>query len=255
MHRSLDPGTAGPLVIAHRGASSEHPENTLASFAAAADSGADLVELDARLTADGAVVVLHDPDLERTTDLSGPVHEMTLEGVRRADASGGRGERVPTLEEVAALLAGTGCGIDVEIKNLPGEPGYRPGGGELVSAVAEALRGFPGPALITSFDPATLRAARATAPDLPTGLLTLAAEGAVALAAEEGHRWLLPHASIVDREGEALLAAAAERGVAVGTWTVDEEGDLERLFRLGVAAVATNRPALGVAVRDRVAGA
>jgi glycerophosphoryl diester phosphodiesterase len=81
MRRSLEPDPPRPLVIAHRGASADHPENTLTAFAAAAEAGADLVELDARITADGAVVVLHDVDLDRTTDARGAIHAMSLEGV------------------------------------------------------------------------------------------------------------------------------------------------------------------------------
>lgn len=243
-------------MIAHRGASADHPENTLAAFAAAVDAGADLVELDARLTADGVVVVLHDADLSRTTDLEGPVHERTLSEVKRADASQGAGERqeVPTLLEVLELLVGTETGVDVEIKNLPGEPAYELGGGAIVEAVVACLRGFPDPTIVTCFDPFTLRSVRAAAPRLPTGLLTLATEGvqaALELTLDEGHAWLLPHAGTLDRQGDDLLAAARERGVSVGTWTVDDEAVIERLFRRGLAAVATNRPAAGVAARNR----
>ncbi|HEX6207800.1 MAG TPA: glycerophosphodiester phosphodiesterase family protein [Actinomycetota bacterium] len=244
-----------PLVIAHRGASADHPENTLTAFAAAAEAGADLVELDARLTADGAVVVLHDAELERTTDARGLVHRMRLAEVKQADASGGRAprEEIPTLREVLELLEGTGTGVDVEIKNLPGEPSYRPGGEEIVEAVAEALKGFPGAALITSFDAPTLRSAMEAAPDVPTGLLALPGDELIALdlADEDGHRWLLPYAGIFDHDGDDLLDAAARRGIEVGTWTVDDEGRMERLFARGLAAVATNRPALAVAARRR----
>lgn len=259
MRRSLEPDPLRPLVIAHRGASADHPENTLTAFAAAAEAGADLVELDARITADGAVVVLHDVDLDRTTDARGAIHAMSLEEVKRADASGGRGSRqeVPTLSEVLELLAGTDTGVDVEIKNLPGEPSFEPGGARIVGAVLEALEGFPGAAVITSFDPSSLRTARRLAPEVATGLLTLGAEGpeaALDLAVDEGHPWLLPHVFALDRGGDDLLRAARERAIAVGTWTVDDEAAIERLFARGVAAVATNHPAIGVAARDRMAG-
>ena len=247
-----------PLVIAHRGASADHPENTLTAFAAAAEAGADLVELDARLTADGAVVVLHDAELERTTDARGLVHEVRLAQVKEADASGGRGprEEVPTLGEVFELLEGTGTGVDVEIKNLPGEPSYRPGGDEIVEAVTGALEGFPGAGLITSFDAPTLRTAVEAAPEVPTGLLVLPGGELLGLdlAHEDGHRWLLPHAGVFDHGGDDLLDAAARLGIEVGTWTVDDEGQMERLFARGLAAVATNRPALAVAARVRALG-
>src|SRR5262245_49141024 len=86
-----------PAVVAHRGSSATHPENTLDAFRAAVLAGADYVELDARLTADGVPVVLHDADVSRTTDGSGLVHELTLSQVESLDASGGTAgpQRVP----------------------------------------------------------------------------------------------------------------------------------------------------------------
>ncbi|HEV2907291.1 MAG TPA: glycerophosphodiester phosphodiesterase family protein, partial [Actinomycetota bacterium] len=77
--------------MAHRGASVDAPENTLAAFEAAAAAGADLIEMDVRLTADDVAVVLHDADVGATTDGVGPVHTLTLREVKRLDASGGRG--------------------------------------------------------------------------------------------------------------------------------------------------------------------
>ena len=100
-----------PLVIAHRGDSAHRPENTLASFAGALTTGAALVELDVQLTADGELVVIHDPLLERTTTGSGDVRRMTLAAVRAVSAGyparfgdAWKGERVPTLAEALTLL-------------------------------------------------------------------------------------------------------------------------------------------------------
>lgn len=258
MHPTPEP-PGRPLVIAHRGASADHPENTMAAFAAAAEAGADLVELDARITADGEVVALHDADLGRTTDAAGQVHAMPLSQVKRADASGGSGRRqeVPTLGEVLDLLAGTETGVDVEIKNLPGEPAYEPAGPTIVSAVLEALEGFEGPVLVSSFDASTVRSVRLSAPGIATGLLTLGTEGASAgleVVRAQGHRWILPHIRALDAD-DAFLRAARERDVLLGTWTVDDEGAMERLFAMGVDAVVTNRPAIGVAARNRVSRA
>ena len=108
--------TAPPLVIAHRGDSAHRPENTLASFAGALEVGAELVELDVQLTADGHVIVLHDPTLDRTTTGRGDVRRMTLAEVRAVSAgypdrfgSAYAGERVPTLgEALASCAAGPG---------------------------------------------------------------------------------------------------------------------------------------------------
>ena len=106
-----------PAIVAHRGASATHPENTLGSFLAAADAGADMVELDVRLTADRVPVVLHDLDVSRTTGGSGLVHLMSLHELKQLDATGGRGPR----EEVPR----SDPGIDdirqrVELPRAPG---------------------------------------------------------------------------------------------------------------------------------------
>src|SRR5207249_2923525 len=110
-----------PAVVAHRGASATYPENTLESFEGAVESGADVVELDVRMTADGALVILHDADLSIATDGTGFVHERTLQEVKRLDAGVrlGRRAEVPTLEEVLTALSGR-VGVNLEIKNLPG---------------------------------------------------------------------------------------------------------------------------------------
>src|SRR5437868_2438851 len=93
-----------PLIIAHRGASAYEPENTLRAFELAIQQGAQMIELDLHSTADGQVVVIHDPTLDHTTNLRGRVDQLTLEQIKRADA--GKGERVPTLDEVLDLTAG-----------------------------------------------------------------------------------------------------------------------------------------------------
>jgi len=246
-------------VVAHRGASAEQPENTLASFEAAASARADMVELDVRLTSDGVVVVLHDPDLAATTDLAGPVHTLTLADVKRADASGGRGPRqeVPTLAEVLAMLGRLGIGVDIEVKNIPGEPAYEAAREGILEASLQVLDevGFRPPALITSFNPVTVARSRELAPEVPTGLLAIGDPlAALELAGEAGHAMVLPHHRAVTEAGAGFVEAAHGAGIAVGTWTVDEEEELATLFSWGVDAVATNDPRRGVAVRDRVVG-
>ena len=111
-----------PLVIAHRGDSAHRPENTLASFASAVELGASLVEFDVQLTADGHVVVLHDPEVGRTTNGKGDVRQMKLSDVRGLSAGYSErfgdewaGERVPTLAEALALLHGR-ARVMIEIK-------------------------------------------------------------------------------------------------------------------------------------------
>ncbi|MDQ3880430.1 MAG: glycerophosphodiester phosphodiesterase, partial [Chloroflexota bacterium] len=116
------------LVLAHRGAPYQAPENTMPSFEAAARSAVDAIELDVHLTADGHLVVIHDATLDRTTDASGPVAALTLRELRDADAGyrhtidggrsfpyRGRGLRVPTLDQVLEWLPAQ-VGLVVEVK-------------------------------------------------------------------------------------------------------------------------------------------
>ncbi|AYN42660.1 glycerophosphodiester phosphodiesterase [Streptomyces dangxiongensis] len=101
------------LTIGHRGVMGVEPENTLRSFVAAQQAGLDLIELDLHLSKDGALVVMHDADVDRTTDGSGPIAEKTLPELRALDA--GRGERVPVFEEV---LEAVHSPLQAEIKNV-----------------------------------------------------------------------------------------------------------------------------------------
>jgi glycerophosphoryl diester phosphodiesterase len=155
----------GPFVSAHRGFSSDYPENTIPALQAALDAGAQVAEIDVRLTKDGTLVLMHDADVKRTTDGSGPVAAMTLAEVRTLDA--GRwfdrkfaGTRVPTLDEVLAWSRGR-LGILVEMKNYPErDPAF-------VEAMIAAIRRHAAEdfAIPAGFDHATLAAIHRRQPD------------------------------------------------------------------------------------------
>ena len=237
-------------MVAHRGASIEQPENTVEAFEAAIDAGADAVEFDVRMTAEGHAVVMHDPDVSRTTDGTGLVSEMTLEEIRKLG--------VPTLEEALRCLAGR-AGADVEIKNLPGEPGFTPEREAAVEATLEALDavGFPGQVIVSSFNPASIAHSRALRPDVPTGLLTeyeVAAEEALARATSQGHPWVLPFVLKVLEAGDGFADRVHAGGALLGVWIADDPSMARTLFEWGVDAVATNDPRAIVAVRDEVVG-
>ena len=217
-------------VIAHRGSARFHKENTLEAFTLALESGADGVELDVRRTADGVAVVHHDPEVPG----AGPLHTLR---------AGDLPAWVPTLE--AALAACAGAAVDVEVKNVPSEPGFDPDealAGEVAELVA-AVTGSPGgPAatIVSSFWPATLAAALAARSGLATGLLAHPAvdveaclEGALAL----GCTTLLPFR---DRVSPELVEAAHSRGLAVVVWTVNEDADFARAAQAGADAVVTD---------------
>jgi glycerophosphoryl diester phosphodiesterase len=245
-----------PVIVAHRGASSSFPENTLSAFDGAVNAGADMIELDVRCTLDNTLVVTHDSYIPLAAGGAANVHELTLDDLRRNDADAGRDERsrIPTLDEVLRELSGR-IGLDIEIKNIPGDPGYDGGREQVVEQVVKLLDDlrFDGPVLITSFNPASIGRARERAPQLATGYLTLKdADRASTLQAsvEHGHRFVLPQADSVEAGGEAFIRACHDAGVLVGTWTVDDPGRIARLFAMGVDAVATNDPAGALPARD-----
>lgn len=247
------------LVVAHRGASVEQPENTIEAFEAAMDAGADAVEFDVRMTADGVAVVMHDPDVSRTTDGVGLVSEMTLEDVRRLliAVPGGGAAGVPTLEEALACLSGRAA-ADIEIKNLPGEPDFTPDREPAVEATLAALDsvGFSGEVIVSSFNPASIAHSRALRPDVPTGLLTeyeVDADEASRRAAADGHPWILPFVLKVLEASDGFAERVHAEGALLGVWIADDPETARRLFAMGADAVATNDPRAIVRVRDEVA--
>jgi glycerophosphoryl diester phosphodiesterase len=236
------------MVVAHRGASVEQPENTIAAFEAAIDAGADAVEFDVRMTADGHAVVMHDPDVSRTTDGAGLVCEMTLEEIRRLG--------VPTLEEALRRLSGRAA-VDIEIKNLQDEPGFTPEREAAVEATLAALDavGFSGQVIVSSFNPASIACSRALRPEVPTGLLTLFevdADEALGRARADGHPWVLPFVLKVLEAGDGFADRVHQGGALLGVWIADDPETARRLFELGADAVATNDPRAIVRVRDEI---
>jgi glycerophosphoryl diester phosphodiesterase len=235
------------LIVAHRGASAERPENTLSAFETAIDVGAPAIEFDVRMTADGQAVVIHDSSVDRTTDGSGDVRSMTLDDVRALRIGGGEEtERVPTLEDVLRLASGR-VAVDVEIKNIPGEPDFDAEREPAVEALHRALDdvGFVGIVIVSSFNPRSIAASKALRPEVPTGLLTeysVDAEAALTYAAAEGHAWVLPFLGKVRESGPGLPGAVHGAGLLLGTWLTDDPDEAIGLFASGVDAVATNDP-------------
>ena len=241
-------------MVAHRGASAEAPENTLEAFERALRAGADAVEVDVRMTLDGTAIVMHDPDVARTTDGSGNVCALTLEEIKSLRIAGR--QEVPTLAEALAAVSGR-AGIDVEIKNIPGEPDFDPEGQPGVDALVAALDevGFTGPVLVSSFNPLALSRVRTVAPGLERGLLggpDAEAWAALAFAEREGHGWVLPFVARVQDAGDGYAAAVHRAGLRLGTWIVDDPDEALTLMRAGCDAVATNDPARIVAARRRL---
>ncbi len=216
------------MILAHRGASQAARENTVAAFRAARRLGADGVELDVRGSADGALVVHHD------VEIPGVGAVMSL---RVADLP----PHVPLLD--AAIDACGDMVVNIEVKELPGEPGYDTGypvARQVAHLVAE--RGLTGRVIVSSFDLLALDAALGTEPALVTAWLTPSwfnQTDALATLVGRGHRALHPHHEAVTAD---LVRSAHQAAITVTAWTVDDPDRIRRLARDGVDGIISNVP-------------
>jgi glycerophosphoryl diester phosphodiesterase len=231
---------ARPLVLGHRGAPREAPENTLEAFRRARAHGADGIELDVRPSADGVGVVIHDPTLERTTDGAGRVDSLSwamIEGVRS------RGEPVPRMEQVAAWAKETGAWLNVEVKSP---------GAEAPSLAAIRGAGLLGRAFFSSFVPEVVAELGRLEPAATRCFLTERwdAEARAAVRAL-GVSGVCLHDPIAT---PAVLDELSGASLDVVVWTVDDPARLRALLGAGVRAVITNFPARGVAALREVVG-
>ena len=246
--------TGRPLVLGHRGASAEAPENTLAAFRLAMEQGADGVELDVWRCRTGEVVVFHDEDARRLAGSGLSVARATLGELRALDVGSHkgerfRGERVPLLSEVLEALPR--AIVDVELK-----AGRAPDP-RLGLAVARLLREQRAEdrVLVSSFDHWLLATFRAASPRVATGLLfeeTPAWRARLAVAsALLRPRAVHPPRALATPEAVQRWRRA---GLAVNVWTVDAPEEVERLARLGAAGVISNVPGIAREAVRRATG-
>lgn len=218
----------------------------MAAFELALEQGADGFELDVQLTRDDAVVVVHDETLERTTDGHGWVADHSLDDLKKLDASAGRdgfaGARIPTLDEVFALVRGTDAVVNVELKNSTMR--YRGLEERVLAVVAE--HGMTGRVILSSFNHDSLRLLATLDDEVRLGVLY---EQRLwkpwNYARRLGAHALHPSLAVTRR---TVVERAHEAGLGVHVWTVDAPRDLERMTSLGVDAVVTNRPDVARAV-------
>lgn len=221
-----------PVVVGHRGAAGHHPDNSLEGFAAARDLGATWVELDVRLSADGEVVLSHDPETEQGTV------------VAAATAADLAGEGLVPLDEALDVIDEHALGVDVEIKALPWEDGFDPSLAMVDATVALLDDREPvGPVLVSSFNREALDRVRELAGDgydtvliLPAG--TAGADQAQGLVEREHDGVALEGPGL----NAAEVAAFTDRDLPVWTWTIDDPDDAVALVDLGVTGVVTDLP-------------
>ena len=229
-------------VLAHRGASHDAPENTLAAFRAAIEQGADWLEFDVQQTRDGQLVVFHDLRVERTSNGRGALRELTLEQVRQLDAGAWfgpefAGERVPTFEEVVQLARGAGIRIFPEVK----DPRFYPGIEERVAATLRAYE-YEDSSLVQSFDPGSLEKLRQLNPRLRLAVLYTASNP---IKGEPPARADVvgPHWELVAGE-RTLVREAHVAGRQVVVWTVDSPEAARQMIDARVDGIITGRPGL-----------
>ena len=230
-----------PLIVAHRGASAEAPEHTLAAYEAASVQGADLIELDVRLSADDQLVVIHDERLERTTDGRGLVREYTLQALKRLDAGSwfGRsfkGQRIQTLTELLERFRGR-ARFAIELKE---GSAISPGIEERLVSILQ-IYDMTGQVLVFSFDHNALRKIHEMDPEIKTGALIVGRLLNPGVLADPAITALCLQAELTtERDVEACLRA----GLQCFVWVVNEAETARRYAKAGATGLITDRPGL-----------
>jgi glycerophosphoryl diester phosphodiesterase len=224
------------------------PENTLLSFEEAVRRGADLIEMDVQLTADGEVVVMHDTSVDRTTDGTGFVRDLSLKRIQSFDAGvwygpDSAGQYVPSLCDVLKRFRDRkttrqrALGMIIELKTVRGS------GGSLADAVVALLQRekFTERVCVISFDAVALQEVRAAHKTLPIGLLFSeeTEEGRVSQAKAIGAQAIFPKKTWVTSHG---VAVAHKANLAVVPWTANIKNEMKRMLACGVDALTTNFP-------------
>jgi glycerophosphoryl diester phosphodiesterase len=241
-----------PILLAHRGDLAHAPENTLPSFRQAIEKGADGVELDAKLTSDGHVIVFHDTTVDRTTNGSGKVASFSLERIRSLDAGSWfhenfKGTQVPLLEEVFETV-GPDRLINIELTN------YSTPRDGLADKVCELIKhhGNQKQILFSSFFSSNLKRSAQLLPEVPRGLLAM--PGIVGIWARSfgftfgEYQALHPHISSVSREQVQRVHRLKRR---VHVWTANQAEEIIKLRDWGVDAIFTDDPAAALRALGR----
>jgi glycerophosphoryl diester phosphodiesterase len=241
--------SARPLVFAHRGGCALGPENTLKAFDIGMAAGADGLELDVHLSADGVVMVHHDETLDRTTNDSGPIAARTAAQLAEIDAGDGGG--VPTLREVLGRYPGAPIIIEMKVNSVA-----------MGEAVVEEVEraGAVDRVCVAGFGRRSMAAARTRRPGLASSAMHTEVRFALYRSwigcpagrvryggfqvpeTAQGHRIVSPR----------FIRYAHRGNLKVQVWTVDEEADMRRLLAWGADALISNRPDLAVRVRDEM---
>lgn len=233
-----------PRIIAHRGASSLAPENTIAAFSKAMEVGARWFEFDVDIAGDGSLIVIHDDTLDRTTTGTGSYYRLGFSDIRRLDAGRWfsdtyRFERIPEAADALEFAHAQQMGANLEIKPCAGGERLRE---RLVESLAVAVAGskVPSRLIVSSFDHELLAAFHAASPNVALGWLIERAceewrEGAAALGARAIHPG-------VEGLSRGDVQAMRDAGFEVNVWTVNDVEQARELASWGVTGIFTDRP-------------
>lgn len=223
------------LITAHRGSSSEAPENTIPAFEKAIEEGADYVEMDVRLTSDGELVLMHDPSTERTTGVDKLVCDSTYEELQQLDAGAEypeeyAGTKIPTLKDAIDTCKGKVM-MNIELKTVRND-------GELEKKVAELLREnhMEEQCIVTSFKQRSLVRIKKDDPDIVTGYIY--SFGYSNRTNYEAMDVLSIDARYLTRQ---VVAGAHKKGIMVCAWTVNTSSEMRRMMAIGVDNIITDR--------------
>ena len=249
------PGEHRPLVFAHQGGEDIRPSNTMLAFRHAVELGADVLDTDMHMTKDGALVLMHDETVDRTTNSQGAIRDLTLAQIKQFDAGywfttdngqtypyRGQGVSVPTLEEMFQAFPDKRYGV--EIKQTPPE---------IAVPFCALIRryGMQGKILISSFRQANMDAFRRECPEIATSATEDEVRlfyGLSLLGLTTAYSPVYHSLQVPERSGSIqvltprFVAAAHSRGVAIQPWTINEEADLRRVLALGVEGINTDYP-------------
>lgn len=238
-----------PMIIGHRGVCRAAPENTLPSFQKAIDIGCDAIELDVNLTKDDKVIVIHDDTINRTTNGEGHVRNYTLSELQNFDAGSYfskeyAGTKLPTLEEVFQLIMPTKLKIITELK------GECPGLEEKVVELIHKYK-FEDRVVVSSYHHNYLLRVKEIEPKITTELdIFFTLENVVKLAKSAKADILCPSHNFVEAMGKWRVLKLRYNNIKLNTYTVDTEGEMFDMIKIGVDGIMTNHPELLIQLKN-----
>lgn len=217
------------LVLGHRGCAGLEPENTIIAFKKAIDIGVDLIEFDVRMTKDKKLVVIHDANVDRTTDGKGFVKDFTFNEIKKLNI--GKNEKIPSLEEALIFLKDKKPKIVIEIKEV-----------ETTEDVLKILKEMKieEKVMIVSFYPEVLRKVKEINSKIETGFLfKIKPKDWLEIAKEIKADYIGAHFSLID---ENFVKICHKNNFKINAWTVNEDKDIEKMIELGVDIISSDYP-------------